>query len=143
MATGKTYVAFEVFAALIRASGLPTENKSRWIKIQGPGGKLYVPKAKMVGTVHISGFEVPVIPGIRNLDELERPTGQVKQEQDFRDRTLEQIVEMFEGLLLALACTVKPVKAVAPSAPEAPLPAAEATDSSPAEELAAEELVAS
>lgn len=131
MATTKTFVQSELFEAILAKAlkanpNLSIENKARWIKIQGPGGKLYMPKAKKIGTIHVSGFEVEAGYGVRNFDKDEMPTGLVKQELDFRaPATQESLLEGFDNLLTLLSLTVKPVKAAAPSAPEAPTPAEE------------------
>ena len=132
MATNKTFVPAEILEAVLAKAlksnpTLSIENKARWVKIQGPGGKLYMPKSKQIGTIHISGFVVEASYGVRDFDIDERPTGLVKQELDFRSpATVESLTEAFDNLLTLLSLTVKPVKAAkpaAPSAPEAPMPA--------------------
>ena len=139
MATTKTFVPSEKLEAVLSQAlksypQLSIETKARWIKVQGPGGKLYLPKAKKIGTIHISGFVVEAGFGVRDFDADERPTGLVKQELDFRSpATEDSLVEGFTNLLTLLSETVKPVKAPKPSAPEAALPA----DSEEAQTVAA------
>lgn len=130
MATGKTMVAYDDVMSVVRKhmTGLTLEDKKRWVKVQGPGGKLYIPKSKTVGTVRISNFTAKG-PGIRELPPEERETEKVTQELDFRGVKQEDVLASLELLMGELAATVKPAKKepeakeAAPSAPEAPLPA--------------------
>jgi len=113
----KTYVALETLMAVVNAGvrqhpGLLSiqTDLARWIKVQGPNGKIYLPKAKKAGTVHVSGFRVETGFGVRDFDENERPTGKVTQELDFRMSEAD-ILANLEGLVEMLAATVKPEKA--------------------------------
>lgn len=98
MQQGITYVPFEQLEKRVLSSRLPIEEKKGWLKVMGPGGKIYIPKRKMVGRVDIDGFATSGF--VAN----DRKNGRITQLMDMRG-TQQQVLATFDHLLKQLANT--------------------------------------
>jgi len=97
-----TYVSRELFLAIIEQTGLRSLRQAAFTKIFGSHGHyMYLPHTKTIGSISMAGFRIepdsPLYIGVRELGG--EKYGAVSQHLQHAERTEEEILETFRGLL--------------------------------------------
>ncbi len=106
-------MALEKILAIVDGSGLKTEEKKAWLRINGPNcARVYVPRRKHVGRVDIAGMEAPSGTSVKLGD---RSFGSVTEQLDMsapEDRVLENFKAVLDHMASLPSVEIKTKKKV-------------------------------
>ena len=106
----------EQYVAILTGLGLPIVEQSGFIKVQCPGGRLYIAATKTVRRIDLSGFELPLPLQLTKVPHC-GPFGKVTQQMEVGTGPAGDL-ERFEEILSTLQALPAPVKVEKPKAPK-------------------------